>query len=159
MALTIASSRRQKAARLMRNVRFQERFVSMYTLSQFQINEAWIAFKLNDAPISTQEDGDFNVVALMDAASCFILGMEFVSVDSPEPSQLESRRLLKGGQSHKNQLPEKLLIPREMTANLLAEESERLGIAVARIAENELLVFLDEAREGFQEHVSGGRIQ
>jgi len=55
--------------------------------SQFQVNEAWIAFKLYDAPISTEEDGDFNVLALMDVASCYILGTEFVSTGSAEPSE------------------------------------------------------------------------
>lgn len=131
----------------------------MVTPNQFQVNEAWIAFKLNDAPISTQEDGDFNVVALMDAASCFILGSEFVSVDSTEPSQMESRRLLKSGQTHKDQLPKKLIISNNLVANILTTESQRLGIAVVRIPENELSVFLDEAHDGFQEHVSGSRIQ
>jgi hypothetical protein len=131
----------------------------MVNPDQFQVNEAWIAFKLNGAPISTQEDGEFNVVALMDAASCFILGSEFVSVDSTEPSQMESMRLLKCGQSHKGQFPKKLIISNDLVANILTIESEELGIVVDRIPENELSVFLDEARDGFQEHVSGGRIQ
>ncbi len=55
--------------------------------SQFQVNEAWIAFKLNDAPTLTEEDGDFNVLALMDVASCYILGTEFVSTGLAEPSE------------------------------------------------------------------------
>jgi len=42
--------------------------------NQFQVNEAWIAFKLNGDPIHTEHDGDFNFFALMDAASCFLLG-------------------------------------------------------------------------------------
>ena len=78
----------------------------MFAPDQFHVNEAWIAFKLNDAPVSTAEDGDFNVLALMDAASCLILGAEFVPADSMEPSQLESKRLLKSGKSHKDALPE-----------------------------------------------------
>ncbi len=41
--------------------------------NQFQVNEAWIAFQLNDAPIHTRSDGDFNCIALMDAASCFMM--------------------------------------------------------------------------------------
>jgi hypothetical protein len=40
--------------------------------NQFQVNEAWIAFKLNEGAIHTENDGDFNFLALMDAASCFI---------------------------------------------------------------------------------------
>ena len=127
--------------------------------NQFQVNEAWIAFTLNDAPVSTQEDGDFNVLALMDAASCFILGSEFVPTDSSEPSQLVSRRLLKGGQSHKDQLPNKLLIPTNQAADILTREAERLGITVVRIPENELSEFLYEARDGFKESMSGDRIQ
>ncbi len=57
------------------------------------------------------------------------------------------------------QLPKKLIIPNNLVANILTTESEGLGIAVVRIPENELSVFLDEARDGFQEHVSGSRIQ
>ncbi len=131
----------------------------MLAPDQFQVNEAWIAFKLNDAPISTQEDGDFNVFALMDAASCFILGTEFVHADLTEPSQLESRRLLKSGQAHKDELPKKLLLPNEQAADTLVREAERLGITVIRMPDKELSVFLDEARDGFQEHVSRGRVQ
>ncbi len=131
----------------------------MYEPSQFQANEAWITFKLNDAPVSTNADGDFDVLALMDAASCFILGMEFVSVDSPELSQLESKRLLKTGQSHKQQYPKTIFIPTNQAASILSAEAELQDIAVIRVPEEQLLVFISEARQGFQEHVSGGKIQ
>ena len=131
----------------------------MIAPNQFQVNEAWIVFKLNDAPVSTEEDGDFNVLALMDAASCYILGTEFVPAESTEPSQLEWRRILKGGQSHKGQLPKTLLIPDNQVADILVREAERLEIVVVRLPETQLSVFIDEAREGYQEHVSGGRVQ
>ena len=126
--------------------------------SQFQINEAWIAFRLNDAPVSTEADGDFNVMALMDAGSCYILGTEFVPANSSEPSQSESRRLLQGGWSHKRQFPKKLLISANQSADILSTEAHRHGIAVVRVPEQQLLVFVSDARLGFQDHVSGGRI-
>ena len=44
----------------------------MLNPSQFEIDEAWIAFQLNDAPIHSEEDGEFDCIALTDAASCFI---------------------------------------------------------------------------------------
>jgi hypothetical protein len=141
------------------NSTFRKRNLQVISPSQFQINEAWIAFKLNDAPISTQEDGDFNVIALMDVASCYILGTEFVPTDSAELSQLESRRLLKSGESHKNQLPKKLFISNDLTANILTVEAESLGITVDHVPESELSIFLGEARGGFQEHVGGDRVQ
>jgi len=132
---------------------------SIFHPSQFQVNEAWIVFKLNDAPVITEVDGDFNVFALMDAASCMILGTEFVRAGSAEPSQLESKRLLIGGYSHKQQYPMKLFIPTHQAADLLSAEAERNKIHVDRVPEDQLLIFISEAREGFQQHVSGGRCQ
>lgn len=126
---------------------------------EFQVNEAWIAFKLNDAPISTETDGDFNVVALMDAASCFILGAEFVPVDSAEPSEMEVKRLIKSGKSHKQQLPKTLYISENLVADILCAEAKRNEIAVIRVPEEQLLVFISEARDGLKKHIGGGSVQ
>jgi hypothetical protein len=140
-------------------VRFQQEIALLLKPSNFKVNEAWIAFKLNDAPVYTEADGDFNVIALMDAASCFILSTEFVHANSAEPSKLESKRLLKGGQSHKQCFPKKLFIPADQAAGILSIEAEQNGIAVVRVPEQELVVFIGEARQGFQEHISGARVQ
>lgn len=126
--------------------------------NQFHVNEAWIVFKLNDAPIQTELDGAFNCLALMDAASCFILGSEFIPARAAEPSKMEARRLLKKGQSHKQQFPRTLFIASEQTADALAEEATRQKITVMRVPEKELLVFIGEARDGFKERF-GGEVQ
>ena len=123
---------------------------------QYQVNEAWIAFQLNDIPVFTEADGAFNVIALMDAASGYMLGTEFVPVESEEPSQLDSNRLLKNGKSQSKQFPNTLYIPENQVADILSLEAERRGIAVLRVPEEQLLVFISEAREGFKEHVSRG---
>lgn len=127
--------------------------------SQFQVNEAWIAFKLNDAPIITESDGDFNFIALMDAASCFILSSAPVSVSAAEPSKIEVKRLLKQGQAHKQQLPKTLFIPSSQAADFLTLEAARQGITVVRVPEDQLLPFIGEAREGFQERFGGASTQ
>lgn len=124
---------------------------------QFQVDEAWIAFKLNDGPIHTEQDGDFDFIALMDAASCFILGSAPVAGSRGEPTQLESKRLLKEGQAHKQQLPKTLFIPSNQPAQFLAAEAESLGIVVVHVPEDQLMVFIGEAREGFREHFSASR--
>jgi len=62
--------------------------------NQFYVNEAWIAFQLNDAPIHTGLDGTFNCIALMDAASCFILTSTLVLTNETEPSRFEAKLLL-----------------------------------------------------------------
>ena len=127
--------------------------------TQFYVNEAWIIFKLNDAPLSTESDGDFDLIALMDAASCFILGTATLATSSAEISQLEAKRLLKKGQSHKKQLPSKLFIPGALLASRFAAEAERLKLAIQRVAEVELEVFIGEARESFKERFGGGGAQ
>ena len=119
--------------------------------NQFTVNEAWIVFHLNDAPVRTEADGAFNCLALMDAASCFILGSEFVPASESEPSQLEVRRLLKKGQSHKQQLPQTLFVAREHPSESLAREAKRQKISVVPVPESELLAFIGEARAGFRE--------
>jgi hypothetical protein len=118
---------------------------------QFEVNEAWIAFRLNNAPVRTELDGDFNCIALMDAASCFILGTEFVPVTVAEPTQAQLRRLFKTAQRHKQQLPKTLLVPREDIADLMTREAADQNIDVVRVPESELLIFIGEARQGFAE--------
>lgn len=119
--------------------------------NQFQVNEAWIALKLNDQPIHTEQDGDFDFFALMDAASCFILSSAPVSAKSAELGQLEARRLLEQGQVHKKQWPKTLFVPSEQPGTVLVAEAEGMGIRVVRISEDQLLPFIGEARQGFSD--------
>lgn len=119
--------------------------------NQFKVNEAWVALKLNDKPIHTQQDGDFHFFALMDAASCFILSSTPVPANLAGPTQLESMRLLQEGQSHKKCWPKTLLVPTEQPAQFLIAEAERLGIEVLRVPGEQLLPIIGEAQEGFRE--------
>ena len=125
--------------------------------NQFKVNDAWIAFRLNDAAIETESDGDFNCMALMDAASCFILGMEMYPSHVKELSAQEARRLLQQGKSHKGQMPRKLFVAEEQASSALALEATRSKVEVVIVAEGELLVFISEARDGFKERF--GRTQ
>jgi hypothetical protein len=124
--------------------------------NQFQVNEAWIAFKLNDEPIHTELDGDFYFLALMDAASCFILSYIPVAAKAAEPTQMESKHLLEQGKSHKMQVSKILFIPVEQPARFLVAEAKRIGIDIVRVEEYQLHIFIGEAREAFGEHLSGG---
>ena len=124
--------------------------------NQFQVNEAWIAFKLNDEPIHTEADGDFDFIALMDAASCFILSSSTVPASAAELTKMDAKRLLKQGQAHKHQLPKTLFVPSNQQARHLTIEAERQGIIVIRVPEDQLLLFIGEAREGFREQFGPG---
>lgn len=125
---------------------------------QFQVNDAWIAFQLNDAPIETIRDGSFNCIALMDAASCFILGNAFVATTAASPSPVELRRLLRTGREHAGQYPRTLFLPKGQIEAALTAEAVRHGIAVIPVDESQLVTFIGEARQGFREFLRrGGR--
>lgn len=125
----------------------------MLNPNQFQVDEAWLAFTLNDAPIRTVQDGMFNCVCLMDAASCFILGTAFVSEQESEPSEFEVRRLFETSLEHNKRLPNKLFIPVGQFQTTVAAEAQRQGVEVVIVREGELSLFTREAREAFRDHV------
>jgi len=120
--------------------------------NQFEVNEAWVAFRLNKAPIHIERDGDFNCIALMDAASCYILGSELIPVvTATKRTQGHARRLLKNAERHKQQRPKTLFVPRGDLVDLVTREAARQHIDVVPVAETELLVFIGGARQEFAE--------
>ena len=121
--------------------------------SQFKENEAWVAFQLNEEPIHTEQDGNFNCVALMDAASGFIFSTTFVPVTEQEPSALDLRRLFKTSLDRSNGSPATLFTAKGQFQVALPAEAKRLGITVVPVHETDLLAFTGEARQGFREHV------
>ena len=123
---------------------------------QFEVNEAWIAFRLNGVPIRTERDGDFNCVAMMDAASCFLLGSVLIPSTAAEPTSAQFRALLKDARRHKDQLPNTLFIAREDVADRMTREATHQNIDVVRVPENELVIFTGEARQSFAERFEGG---
>ncbi len=119
--------------------------------NQFQVNEAWIAFKLNDDPIRTEADGDFDFFAMMDAASCFILSSAAISTKATQPSEAQARRLLEEAKAHQQALPQTLFIPADLAAQQLELEARTQGLTAVRVPIDQLLLFIGEARQGFRE--------
>jgi len=119
--------------------------------NQFEVNDAWIGFRLNGVPIQTERDGDFNCIALMDAASCFILGSDLIPATDAEPDSLVLHRLFEKAKRHKREFPTMLFVPHGDDAAVLTREATRHRIDVVHVADSELLVFIGEARESFSE--------
>ena len=123
---------------------------------QFEVNEAWIAFKLNEKPIRTATDGDFNFLALIDAASCFLLCFVPLPVTQAELTQSEARKFLEDGYVHKHRWPEKLIIDSGQHATFLAAEAERRGIEVLRVPADQFQPIVGEAQLTFRVQFGGG---
>jgi hypothetical protein len=125
----------------------------------YHVNQTWMIFKVNEVPLTTAHDGDFNYFVLMDAASCYIVSAATVPVDRVELPLMEAKRMLKQGKAQKNELPQELIIPFELRAELLAFEAKRQGIKVVRLPEAELQLYTKEARQSFREKLGGPRMQ
>ena len=126
---------------------------------QFQVNEAWLAFHLNEAPMQIESEGSFDCFALMDAASCYILTTLLLSATEGHPSKPEATRLLRESHAHKRVWPKTLFIPSGLSAVNLTQQAERKGITVVSMAETHLLPFISEARQFFKERFGRGAPQ
>ncbi len=118
--------------------------------NQFTVNEAWIVFKLNDVPVHTEQDGDFDFIALMDAANGFILSTLPIPAQAAELTTMDAKRVLKEAKSSVSALPKTLFIPTDQPAQTLENEATHQGITVVRVPEDQLMHFIGEAREGFR---------
>ncbi len=123
---------------------------------QFAVDEAWILFQLNYEPIPTENDGEIDCFALMDAASLFILGSTFLKGDSLNSSVDEMHQLFQSAYSHKTQWPEKLLVPKELRTTQLESEAESRGITLVPVTKRDISAFTREACQAFRAHMSRG---
>ncbi|MCY1562425.1 hypothetical protein D9M68_998190 [compost metagenome] len=82
-----------------------------------------------------------------------------IPTSSGELSQLDAKRLLKGGLSIGNQWPQKLVVPISMAAGRLLDEAEQQGVKIERIAEADLEAHLGDARRSFREFFRGHKLQ
>ena len=121
--------------------------------NQFKVNEAWIVFRLNDTPIHTDQDGSFNCICVMDAASCYLLNAELIPASEGEPSPKQVHNILSTAWEKNEHYPKTVFIPAREFPNALKSEAERLGITVISVPEDQLLLFIGEAREGYKENM------
>ncbi|MGD8175312.1 hypothetical protein [Marinimicrobium sp. ARAG 43.8] len=127
--------------------------------SEFAHNEAWLLFRLNEAPVLTEADGDFNAMAIMEVATGMIFGMELVQVTLPGLPEFLSRKLLADAEGQAGSRPRKLFVAFEDEAAELIKVAKVMGIEVERVPAKDLSDITQEAREGFAAHVSRGRVQ
>lgn len=127
--------------------------------SKFSPNEAWLLFRLNDAPVLTKSDGDFHAMAIMEIASGMILGMDLVPVTQGQLSELQARKLLSDSATQSGGRATCLYVASGQVLDHVSTAAATMGIAITRAPASELDEITREAREGFAVHVSKGRMQ
>ena len=119
-------------------------------------NEAWLLFRLTETPVHTVEDGDFEVFALLDVATGLMLGMEFVEASAPEPSALQSRRLLGSAAEAAGRLPERIYLDADAGLEAFSAALAAMSIEACPESAAALAPLTQEARDGFRAHMGGG---
>ena len=119
-------------------------------------NEAWLLFQLNEEPVRTQSDGDLNIFCLMDLATGLIVGTEFLSARSEEPTALEFTGLFGSAKSKAGELPKYLFLDADRNLGQVAKAATSIGVKVMAESASDLEPITQEAREGFAAHFMQG---
>ena len=125
--------------------------------NQFRVNDAWIAFRLNKVPIPTREDGELRFIALMDAASCFLLSAVPTPFATPLSRDEEARELFHKAWVHKETWPSNLFVSVEEPLGNLENYASAIGINIIHVPLVQLTLFIQDAQEGFAEHFGLGK--
>ena len=123
---------------------------------QFAQNEAWILFRLNNAPVETRADGDFHIYAIMDVATGLIHDMVFSPLNADELSEFEAKKLLSSAQANVASLPKQLFVDSARPHGRVKRAASNLGIKITLEHGQRLDPITEEARIGFAAHVARG---
>ena len=134
---------------------FIRRYAVNIIPTDYAENEAWILFRLNEVPIRTEQDGDFDALALMDVATGIIVGMDMVSASSEEITEIEARRLLKAGDAQVGFLPCQIYVAAEAHTAQFSATARAMGATVEAVPGDAFSEITEEARVGFTKHVLG----
>lgn len=117
----------------------------------YTVHEAWIFFRLSPLPLRIAGEGAFDVMAVMDAASCYMMGSEFIPSGVVELPETVVEKLVEAGRAQANKLPREFIVSSEIGSAQIERFAEQSGTPVERVPDEELAAFLSEARESFRE--------
>jgi imidazolonepropionase-like amidohydrolase len=123
---------------------------------KYSENEAWILFQLNDRPVQTQADGDFNALAIMDVSSGLIHGMELLSSGIGEISEFDTKKLLNQAEARVSVRPRYLFVDAIHEHSRVKRAATVLGIKTVSEEGKHLDTITEEARAGFSARFTMG---
>ena len=121
----------------------------MLTPDQFDINEAWIALRVNEAFLFVKDE-PYDIYVLMDAASAYVLGHVLSRVVDEAPLEKDVEELFEKAYGAKNQWAKRLII----TENSIAEDvfktqAEKSGLSIEIIPLSDLEPIVGPLKESF----------
>lgn len=117
--------------------------------SDFEVNEAWIAFRANDSFLLVKNE-PYDVYILMDAASTYVFGHVLSKTVDGSPNDRDVAALLREAWSAKHQWAKQLIVPEgSLAEGVFKNQAEKNGLAFSAVPFAELLAILTPLKESF----------
>ena len=127
----------------------------MLTPDQFQVNEAWIAIRVNEAFLFVKDE-PYDIYVLMDAASAYVLGHVLSKVVDEAPSERDVKALFREAWKAKKQWAEQLILTGDSKAeDVFRKQAERNGLSVIIVPLSELEPIIVLLKESFASDFMG----
>ena len=121
----------------------------MLTPDQFEVNEAWIAVRINEEFLFVKDE-PYDIYVLMDAASAYVLGRVLSRVVDESPHDKDVEALFRRAWEAKKQWAEKLIVPENSIAeNVFKLQAEKNGLSIEIIPLSDLEPIIGPLKELF----------
>ena len=131
--------------------------LAMLQPSDFEVNEAWIAFRANDSFLYVKDE-PYDVYVLMDAASTYLLGQALSRTVDESPDVKEIEALFRTAWSAKRQWAKKLLVPEgSLAEEVFKNQAEKSGLAFITMPLSELRPLVGPVKESFAAYLRQAR--
>jgi hypothetical protein len=121
----------------------------MFSPNQFKVNEAWIAFRVNESFMFVQDE-PYDMYVLMDAASTYVLGHVLVRATNEIPEEKDVDTLFQEAWGAKRQWPRKLILPEGDLANdIFKMQAEKNALSFETVPLSDLSPIVEPMKELF----------
>lgn len=123
----------------------------------FEVNQCWLAFRVNQFPIRTPE-GEHDIYVLQDAGSMYIFGTCFAEHDAESPPESDVEALLQKAWKAREEWPDEIIVPGKFSKrNAFARAASQFGIAIRAVPEAQLSMYIKDVQTSFEEHLAKQR--
>jgi adenosyl cobinamide kinase/adenosyl cobinamide phosphate guanylyltransferase len=128
----------------------------MLTPELFEVNEAWIAVRINEEFLFVKDD-PYDMFVLVDAASAYVLGFVFSkAVEAPTVKDVEA--LFKKAWDAKKQWATKLIVAdNSISSSVFVQEAEKKCIASEVVPMSDLYPIIGPLKESFEKDFIGSQ--
>ena len=119
--------------------------------SDFRVNETWLAYRINQAPMQI-EGQDVDLYVLQDAASMFLFGNLFAPHGADYPDAEEIEKLMMSAHKKRDEWPVELFLPgSHLSDNSFAKIAQKHGICIRSVPESQMSFYIKDTQEAYED--------